>query len=341
LKLFLQIVLSQLNMVSHSDLRLLSLKPLRPDYTHIERAYFSDPKNIAIILRLHNRDPIADKYLRVFFYAHWNVREVQNLFWTIPSFVLAAVQQDGRALEFASDERKADRAVVLAAVQQDGRALEFAAPALQAEYGIVLAAVQQDGMALKYAAPALQAEYGIVLAAVTQCGLALEFASEELMENHEITSTATAQTFQAFQFVAFEIMLRAVQHDLAVLAYSSKEFVMYIVQQNGLALQYAADALKADYDIVLAAVQQDGRALEFASDELKADREIVLAAVAEHRGALEFAAHALQADSEIVDISVSDVEGFALVSRDALPPAQPHGRPSVHRKLTWQDYILM
>ena len=35
--------------------------------------------------------------------------------------------------------------------------------------------------------------------------------------------------------------------------------------------------LRADRDVVLAAVQQDGRALRFATDELRADREVLAA----------------------------------------------------------------
>jgi len=43
---------------------------------------------------------------------------------------LAAVQQNGEALEFASKELKADKEVVFAAVHQNGEVLEFASPEL-------------------------------------------------------------------------------------------------------------------------------------------------------------------------------------------------------------------
>merc|ERR1712151_23984 len=45
---------------------------------------------------------------------------------------MAAVQQDGLALEHAWQEMKNDAAIVMAAVQQDGRALKFASKELQA-----------------------------------------------------------------------------------------------------------------------------------------------------------------------------------------------------------------
>ena len=56
--------------------------------------------------------------------------------------------------------------------------------------------------------------------------------------------------------------------------------------QNGIALYYASDALKADRDFVLAAVAQNGYVLEYASAALLADREVVLTAVAQNSYAL-------------------------------------------------------
>ena len=54
--------------------------------------------------------------------------------------VLAAVAQNGWALQFAADELKEDKKFVLAAVAQDGRALEFAADELKKDKEVVLAA---------------------------------------------------------------------------------------------------------------------------------------------------------------------------------------------------------
>ena len=76
------------------------------------------------------------------------------------------------------------------------------------------------------------------------------------------------------------------------------------MKQNGLALQYEAESLKADFDIVLAAVEQNGRALQYAAEPLKADREIVLAAVVQCGGALRYAAEPLRADREVVLVAV-------------------------------------
>ena len=62
------------------------------------------------------------------------------------------------SLRCASLRLKAEKEIVLAAVQQDWSALEYAAPELKADKEIVLAAVQRHGDALRYAAPELKAE---------------------------------------------------------------------------------------------------------------------------------------------------------------------------------------
>ena len=85
------------------------------------------------------------------------------------------------------------RAFVLAAVQQDGYALEYATDALKADATIVLAAVQQHGHALYYAAEALQADLTIVTAAVRQAGRALEFATEESKRTSRDGAEATSR----------------------------------------------------------------------------------------------------------------------------------------------------
>ena len=57
----------------------------------------------------------------------------------------AAVQHNGLALVFATEELRGDREIVLAAVKQDGFVERFAAEKLRGDREIVLAAVQQRG----------------------------------------------------------------------------------------------------------------------------------------------------------------------------------------------------
>ena len=57
--------------------------------------------------------------------------------------------------------------------------------------------------------------------------------------------------------------------------WNSFDLVLAAVQQNGYALNYAEDSLKANEKIVLAAVKQNGFALKYADESLK-NNEIFL-----------------------------------------------------------------
>ena len=188
--------------------------------------------------------------------------ERQRLRYADKKMVLAAVFQDGMALEYAAEELRADREVVLAAVSENGVVVKFAAKELRADRDVVLAAVSENGIALAFAAEELRADREVVLAAVYEDGDALIYAAEELCADWD--------------------------------------FVRKAVSENGLALQYAAEELRADREVVLAAVYENGDALEFAAEELRADREVVLAAVSENGLAVNIAAKELRADREVV-----------------------------------------
>jgi len=101
-------------------------------------------------------------------------------------------------LEDASAVLKADKDVVLAAVAQDGDALEYAAAALKADKDVVLAAVAQSADALEYASPALQVDRDVVLAAM-QNGFVTKFivfetsASAALKADKDALLAAVAQ----------------------------------------------------------------------------------------------------------------------------------------------------
>ena len=97
--------------------------------------------------------------------------------------VLAAVRQNGAALENASVGLKDDRAVVLAAVAQNGMALDYASDKLKEDREVVLAAVAQDGFTLQYLSVGLKADREVVLAAIDQNRRAVRYASDKLWGN--------------------------------------------------------------------------------------------------------------------------------------------------------------
>jgi len=78
------------------------------------------------------------------------------------------------------------------------------------------------------------------------------------------------------------------------------DIVLTAVKANGLALRHAAPELRDDIGVVNAAVQQNGEALEHATKRLRGNRHLVTNAVTTHGAALRFAANAIRGDPEIV-----------------------------------------
>jgi len=104
----------------------------------------------------------------------------------------------------------------------------------------------------------------------------------------------------------------------AIQTISDKTAVMKAVSQNGRALQFAAESLKADKDVVMAAVSLDGRALHFAAESLKADKDVVMAAVSQHGRVLELAAESLKADKYVVMAAVRQNGGALQFAAEGL-----------------------
>ena len=107
--------------------------------------------------------------------------------------VLAAVRQNGRALEFASEDFRADSEVVLSAVKQKGGALRCASEDLRKDKEVVLEAIKQNGNALWFASYRLRKDKEVVLAAVQQNGWALYRALGNL-ERHPLLQSIAEET---------------------------------------------------------------------------------------------------------------------------------------------------
>jgi hypothetical protein len=238
--------------------------------------------------------------------------------------VLAAVRQNGRALQYASAELRGNRDFILAAVTQNGYALEFASAKLRADREVVLAAVRQNGYALQDASAELRGNRDFILAAVRQNRYALQFASDQLRGNRDFILAAVTQNGYALQYASRAlrgnrgVVLAAVRQNGRALQFASAElsadrgFVLAAVAQNGEALPFAPQ-FQGDREVVLAAIRQNGLALQYASRELRADMAVVLAAVKQNGRALKFALGGLWQDREFVlDIvaNYSDIENM-------------------------------
>eukprot|EP00440_Ansanella_granifera_P021094 gb/GFBE01022906.1/.p1 GENE.gb/GFBE01022906.1/~~gb/GFBE01022906.1/.p1 ORF type:complete len:340 (+),score=68.72 gb/GFBE01022906.1/:1-1020(+) len=100
--------------------------------------------------------------------------------------VMAAIQNTGRALEYASEELRADVDVVQAALQSDGQALLHAADEFKSNKKFVLVAVKQDGRSLRFASEALRADREVVEAAIDNHSMAVKWVAQPLRSDEEI-----------------------------------------------------------------------------------------------------------------------------------------------------------
>jgi len=260
---------------------------------------------------------------------------------------------------------RADREVVLAAVAQDGRALQFASDALRGDRDIVLAATTQSGFwALKGAGEALRSDKEIVLHAVTKEPTALEFAGDNMKQDSEVVSCAVKQQGRLLQHAADtlksdkDIVLAAVREDPGALEFAAeslktdqefglfintvlrkgdhaledaddvwsfgKENVLVAIRQDPTFFKHSASTLQQDVlfykDMVLAAVLGDGLLLEMVPAELRGDRKVALAAVRSNSAALRFVGPPLTStDSELLDAAAG------LRSARTYSDSIPHG----------------
>jgi hypothetical protein len=75
-------------------------------------------------------------------------------------------------------------------------------------------------------------------------------------------------------------------------------------RQDGTALEYASDTLKANKEVVLAACRQCGLTLQYAPDELKADKNVVMTAASSDPRSLRFAMGGLNQDRDCLVAAV-------------------------------------
>ncbi len=247
------------------------------------------PAKTSIISTLKKFPNFNDKklFIKVAHCFGRSVFDIHEGFKNDREIVLAAVQQNGWALQYAHESLQKDREIVLTAVQQTAWVLQFAHASLQEDRQIVLAAVKQNGWAVQYANESLQKDREIFLAAVKQYSWALQFADENLKKDREIVLAAIQQDGRSLRYADESLK-------------KDRDIVLAAVQQNGWALQYADESLKKDREIFLAAVQQNGWALQFADENFKKDREIILAAVQQDGRALRYADESFKKDREIV-----------------------------------------
>lgn len=221
-----------------------------------------------------------------------------------------AVKQDYSAMAYASNYYS-DRNFMLQAVQQHGVALQYGTEEIRADPDLAYMAVKASWRALENVSEKLRGSSRIVREAVKQCWQALEYASEELQDDKDVVNLAVKQTWRALQFASGRLrgdaafMLKAVAQSVDALHFANDlllgdaDFMKQAVQLDGMALRFAAEDV-VDRDLVLEAVRTNWHALQHAPDGLRADRAVVLEAVRQHHSALKLASPDALLDEELI-----------------------------------------
>eukprot|EP01047_Picozoa_sp_COSAG01_P052331 COSAG01_NODE_5494_length_4226_cov_23.703174_1_plen_893_part_10 len=295
-------------------------------YDYASQRLQSDPKYILAVATdtnhvLHaygvtRRD--RDFVLQLVTRCGMQLRDALLQFRADPQVVLAAVTQNGNALEFAEMERWSQRnkkTVIMAAVTQAGAALryvQYSAPELLESMSVVKAAVAQDGTALRYARGKVRTKRVVVLAAITQDSRALQYIDEKLRYDNSILG-ACREGVRAMIANDVDGALKFASQRWR----ADRETVMAAIKRDPLALRYASDELRADPDVVVEAVRRNADALRYTVEAVKshpsvvavvplkhvsqrwrADRETVMAAIKRDPLALRYASDELRADPD-------------------------------------------
>lgn len=169
-----------------------------------------------------------------------------------------------------------------------------------AQQELGLRAVKEDGTLLLVLPHDLRNNLQIVEQAIIETADALSFASDDLQNNPNIQKLAN------YRSGALSLENPVLQTDTGC-----RLMVEAAVRQDGLALEFASEALRGNYEIVLAAVAQHPWALKYASDTLRNNSEIVLTAVEQHGLALQYASDELRNNHDIVLYAVIQ-DGWSL-----------------------------
>ncbi|CAK8996863.1 unnamed protein product [Durusdinium trenchii] len=209
------------------------------------------------------------------------------------NLVMEAVSNDGRALQYASENLRRDNFVVMEALKHDPEALEFADEELKDSLEVIMPALRRDGAVLRFLPDAMRDNGDVALDAVQTCGLAVAYASLRVRGDKEV-------------------ILAAVRADGFALAYATQELqgdedvVDAACGENPLALQYASDRWRCEKDFVKGVVGNDGLALEFVSGGLSNDKEVCMEAVSNTGAALIHCSAQLRDDDDIVRTAVNN-----------------------------------
>jgi hypothetical protein len=144
--------------------------------------------------------------------------------------VILVVKQNGRLLEFVSDELKQDKEIICLALEQNYFAIEHVPLELKNDKDIALKAVESGWFAIRY------------------------LPTEVILDNVDIAIAAVIQQSPSMAYLPKEMKY-------------NKVVGMAAVRKSGIALQHLSPILREDMDIVLEAMNQNADALYYVNEK--------------------------------------------------------------------------
>lgn len=242
-------------------------------------------------------------------------------------------------LTYLSEDLKKDMDVVMTALDSERHAIEYVSDELKADpkfIKIIKGRYKKD--LLRYVNKKWGDDKDFVLEAVKNQGYQILYASDRLKQDREITLEAISSDEYAFLYIASDfkndrsLLLEALPRNPRLLKSVSDKFkddidlVLKTVNSNGHFLCYASDRLKNNKEVVLTAIKNEPKSIveassllqndvnlcmeavtkkgvvfQYLSDEMKDNKEIVLTALQSSSAMYEYVSPRLKNDEEIIN----------------------------------------
>jgi hypothetical protein len=252
-------------------------------------------------------------------------RYIPTIFKNNKAIVLSAINNQSKTkrgqlgndspLQYASESLRDDMEVVLAAIQNDGKAISHVSDNLKNNVDLVFDSLKNSaGLSyFNYLPLELQNRENLLLALKNGGGLIGDIPIN-LRSDKEIVMFAVKDYGENLCQASTELK-------------NDKEIVLAAVKSSGEVLENVSNELRNDPEIVLAAVSQNGAALKFASEELKNNLQITKTAVSNkhcslsnsYLPALAYVGNIFKNDKEIILKSFEGGGNYKILENELVP----------------------
>ena len=201
-------------------------------------------------------------------------------FQSYRDIVLSAVKADYTAMLHAGRSLRSQKSFILSAIKEAGtyKVLYHAAQSfMDSNIPLYVSSIISKKISIREVGHLLESSEFFKALFQSTAG----WSDREYLLTH---CTATARCLDAKFVLRHNIPLRYLHHTQR----DNEEFMLHLVQKDGLHLRHASKRIRDIHTIVFAAVQTTGLALRFASTALQKDAKIVCAAVSTDGMALQY-----------------------------------------------------